>query len=38
MRNLFSPVRKSFIRIKIQTHYKEECQIFELIDETSIAM
>ena len=32
----FSPVIKKFPRIKIQTHYKDECWSIDLIDKSSL--
>ena len=36
-KEIFSPVIKKFQRIQIQTHYKDECWSFDLIDRSSLA-
>ena len=36
-KKIFSPVIKKFQRIQIQTHYKDECWRFDLIDRSSFA-
>ena len=36
-KEIFSPVVKKFDRIQIQTHYKDECWSFDLIDRSSLA-
>ena len=37
VKEIFSPVVKKFPRIKIQTHYKDECWSIDLIDRSSLA-
>ena len=37
VKEIFSPVIKKFQRIQIQTHYKDECWSFGLIDKTILA-
>ena len=36
-REIFSPVIRRFQRIQIQTHYKDECWSFDLIDRSSLS-
>ena len=36
-KEIFSPVIKKFRKIQIQTHYKDECWSFDLIDRSSLA-
>ena len=37
VKEVFSPVIKTFQRIQIQTHYKDECWSINLIDKTILA-
>ena len=36
-KEIFSPVIKKLQRIQIQTHYKDECWIIDLIDRSSVS-
>ena len=36
-KEIFSSVIKKFQRIQIQTHYKDECWSFDLIDKSSLS-
>ena len=36
-KEIFSPIKKKFERIKIVTHYKDECWSIDLIDRTSLS-
>ena len=37
-KEIFSPIKKNFERIKIVTHYKDECWSIDLIDRTSLSV
>ena len=37
-KEIFSPIKKKFERIKIVTHYKDECWSIDLIDRTSLSI
>ena len=36
-KEIFSPVKKNFPRIKIVTHYKDECWSIDLIDRSNLS-
>ena len=37
VKEIFSPVVKKFPRMRIQTHYKDECWSIDLIDKSSMS-